>query len=152
MSVFWGDGHNLTHNVRQQQNSTFIHVLPATVPHHPRSENSYILKSPQCWRLPGSMVAIPLSPALTLTPSKLLLYVRPMWGAQRQLAGNAPISLLFPFVNRIWQLSPDSPVPLGYNQLFVCCFCLGVYMQLGTVSCFPKRYCVLKKTNLNLFN
>ena len=66
--------------------------------------------------------------------------------------GNSLISLLFPLAHSIWQLSADSPVPLCHNQLFVCGFRLGVYMQLGTVSCFPKHYCMLRKKNLSLFH
>lgn len=64
--------------------------------------------------------------------------------------GKLPTSRFFPLVNCIWQLLSDSPVPLRHNQCFVCRFRLGIEMQLGTVSHFPKSYCVLKKKNLSL--
>lgn len=65
----------------------------------------------------------------------------------RQLA-NFPS---FPLANGVCQLCTNSLVPFCHNQLFVCCFRLGIYMQLGTVSCFSQCYCMLKKKKLKVF-
>lgn len=60
-----------------------------------------------------------------------------------------------PFHSHLLMASVSSALTAAlfcHNQLFVCCFRLGIYTQLGTVSPFPQHYCVLKKKNLSLFN
>lgn len=134
----------------------FLYCL-LLAPTYSQCENNYVLKSLQCWRWSGSMVKLSLFPALTLTPSSTIRIVLPNRISKKHREASFLATGRFPFHSHLLMASVSSialtaPAPFCHNQLFVCCFRSGVYRQLGTVSCFPQHYCVLKKKNLSLFN
>lgn len=140
-------GRNLTLNIPQfsgyDSKVQLIHWLPPI----PRSENNYILKSPQGWRSAAPMVDTHLPPALPLAPSKLHCYC-----ASHRISVRCKEASSWPLANVTHShLFPASGSALTaprrcHNQLFVRCFRWGVYMQLGTC------YCVLTKKILSLLN